>query len=59
MKNSMKTLSIHKNKLMIFFKKLRLIYTDFCYCVGEKYIVEGPEIRNFYEAFKSEWSKSE
>jgi hypothetical protein len=55
----MKTLSIHKNKLMIFFKKLRLIYTDFCYCVGEKYIVEGPEIRNFYEAFKSEWSKSE
>lgn len=42
---------------MIFFKHLRKIYPEFCFCVGEKIIIENFEVKNFYEVFKSEWAK--
>jgi hypothetical protein len=44
---------------MIFFKKLRLIYPDFCYCVGEKYVLDDSDMKNLYELFRTQWSKNE
>jgi hypothetical protein len=36
---------------------MRVIYSEFCSCVGEKIIVESYDIAAFYEAFKVEWAK--
>jgi hypothetical protein len=36
-----RNLTIIRAKLMSFFKHLRAIYPDFCYCAGEKIIVES------------------
>lgn len=43
---------------MLFFKHIRGIYSEFCFCVGEKVIVEPYDIKTFYEQFKLEWAKS-
>lgn len=42
---------------MSFFKQMRSIYCDFCYCAGEKIIVEGSELKTLYELFQAQWSK--
>lgn len=52
-------LGIHRGKLMSFFKHLRVVYGDFCYCGGEKIIIEGGEWRVFYELFVAQWNKNE
>jgi hypothetical protein len=44
---------------MSFFKHLRAIYTDFCYCAGEKIIVEAGELKVLYELFEAQWNKYE
>lgn len=44
---------------MHFFKHLRGIYTDFCYCAGEKLIVESTEMKLLYDLFLATWSKNE
>jgi hypothetical protein len=44
---------------MSFFKHLRSIYGDFCYCSGEKLIVEGSELKLLYEIFLGQWKKCE
>jgi hypothetical protein len=44
---------------MTFFKHLRAIYTDFCYCAGEKIIVETSELKLLYEIFEAQWNKNE
>jgi hypothetical protein len=44
---------------MSFFKHLRVVYSDFCYCAGEKIIIEGSELRVFYELFVGQWNKNE
>jgi hypothetical protein len=44
---------------MSFFKHLRAIYADFCYCAGEKIIVEQGELKTLYELFQSQWNKCE
>lgn len=44
---------------MLFFKNLRLIYPDFCYCVGEKYILDANDLKCLYELFKNQWMKNE
>ena len=44
---------------MHFFKNLRKIYSEFCYCVGEKCILESFEFKALYENFLIEWSKIE
>ena len=51
-------LTIQRSKLMSFFKHLRAIYTDFCYCAGEKIIVEGGELKLLYELFQAQWNKN-
>ena len=47
------SLEINKNKLMIFFKHLRGIYPEFCFCVGEKMVVEDFDLQEFYDTFKT------
>lgn len=44
---------------MSFFKQMRSIYSDFCYCAGEKIIVEGSELKMLYELFQAQWNKYE
>lgn len=44
---------------MLFYKHLRGIYSDFCYCAGEKLIVEPSELKVLYELFAATWSKNE
>lgn len=44
---------------MSFFKQMRSIYCDFCYCAGEKIIVEGSELKTLYELFQAQWNKYE
>lgn len=44
---------------MLFYKHLRGIYSDFCYCGGEKLIVEVSEFKVLYELFTAIWSKNE
>lgn len=44
---------------MSFFKQMRSIYSDFCYCAGEKIIVEGSELKMLYELFLAQWNKYE
>lgn len=46
-----KHLTIQRSKLMTFFKHMRAIYADFCYCAGEKAIVEVSELKLLYELF--------
>jgi hypothetical protein len=43
---------------MSFFKNLRIIYTDFCYCAGEKVIVETGELKLLYDLFVAQWNKN-
>lgn len=52
-------LSIQRSKLMSFFKQMRSFYSDFCYCAGEKIIVEAGELKTLYELFQAQWSKYE
>jgi hypothetical protein len=54
-----KTININKSKLMPFFKSLRVIYSEFCYCVGEKYIMEPYEYKKLYENCQVAWTKNE
>lgn len=42
------TMGISYNKLMIFFKHLRRIYSEFCFCVGDKIIVENYDLKSLY-----------
>lgn len=42
---------------MLFFKHIRGIYPEFCFCVGEKIIIEPYDLKAFYEVFKVEWAK--
>ena len=51
------SMEVQRNKLMIFFKQLRIIYPEFCFCVGEKSIIEDLDLRDFYDTFKTEWAK--
>jgi hypothetical protein len=44
---------------MSFFKHLRAIYADFCYCAGEKIIIESSELKVLYETFIGNWNKNE
>jgi hypothetical protein len=44
---------------MTFFKHMRAIYTDFCYCAGDKTIVESSELKLLYELFEANWNKNE
>ena len=44
---------------MTFYKHLRSIYPDFCYCSGENIIVEQTEMKFLSELFKSQWNKCE
>ena len=50
-------LGIMNHKLILFFKKLRDIYEEFC--IGNKLLLEESEYVSFYEAFKSEWTRKE
>lgn len=52
-------MSIIRSKLMSFFKYLRAIYSDFCYCSGEKLIVDSSEWKILYEMFLTTWNKYE
>jgi hypothetical protein len=54
-----KLLAIQRSKLMSFFKHMRAIYADFCYCAGEKIVVESSELKVLYELFQAQWSKNE
>jgi hypothetical protein len=44
---------------MSFFKHMRAIYNDFCFCAGEKVIVEQSELRILHELFEAQWNKNE
>lgn len=57
LKNRKLSLEINKNKQIVFFKNLRKIYPEFCFCVGEKIIIENYDLPNFYDTFKAEWAK--
>ena len=50
-------MEVQKNKLMVFFKQLKIVYPEFCFCVGEKNIIEDFDLREFYDIFKNEWAK--